>query len=199
MDKTINISRIIKMALTIDKRFTRLITAILLFIIAIPGFAAKPLKDKDRQRLINVVRERYTETMMQGAEVIRIGGKNVLVTVVGTKSGPNSQRMAQVKAARAAGEYLQASSNKSLTVYEVTDNQSYKLSDKASASGSSHNSATSSNISQKTDDASTIETSEKFTDRMVQTSFTQVNHIEPLCNLGSVAGEIVYAYYMIIE
>lgn len=177
----------------------RLIAAILLFAIAFPVFAAKPLKDKDRQRLIEVVKQRYNETMMQGAEVIKIGGKNVLVAVVGAKKGPSSQRVAQVKAARAAGEYLQAASNKSVTVYEVTDNQSYKLSDKASESGSTHNSATSSNISQKTDDASTIETSEKFTDRMIQTSFTQVNHIEPLCNLGAADGEIVYAYYIIID
>lgn len=187
------------MAHIIDKHFFRLISALLLLLISVPTHASKPLKDSDRQKLVNAVKQHYAETMMQGAEVIKIGGKNILVSIVGAKKAPNSQRVAQVKAARTAGEYLQTASNKSITVYEVTDNQSYSLTDEASAYGSTHNSESSSNLGQKTGDVSTTETSEKFTDRMIHTSFTQVNHIEPLCNIGLCDGENIYAYYMIIE
>lgn len=187
------------MAHTISRHLVRWGAAIVLLAMAAPCLAAKPLKDKDRQQLVNVVKQHYDETMMQGAEVIRIGGKNILVSVVGVKKGANSQRVAQVKAARTAGEYLQAASNKSVTVHEVTDNNSYSLKDKALDSGRTHNSVASSNIEQQTEDITTIETSEKFTDRILQTSFTEVNHIEPLCRLGISDGEIIYAYYLILK
>lgn len=179
--------------------FVRVVTVIFCLALSIPSFASGTLNEKELQDLITVVRQRYAQTMMQGAEMIKIDGRNVLVAVVGTKKGPSSQRVAQVKAARTAGEFLQAASNKSVTVYEVTDNTSYSIKDKASETGSTLNSATTSVIEQKAEDVTTTETSENFSDSMVQTSFTQVNHIQSLCSLGMSDGEIVYAYYMILK
>lgn len=136
---------------------------------------------------------------MQGSELFKIGKKKALVSIVGVKKTPNSQRVAQLKAARSAGEFLQAASNKSVTVYEVIDKKAYTLNDSASESGHTTNSASVSNLSQEVEDVSTVESSETFSDKIIQSSLTRVKRMEPLCNLGMTDGELIFAYFTLID
>lgn len=186
------------MALTTDKILARLrILAVVTFFVSvsISCFAAKPLDPKDKAKLTEMVKTQYQASGMEGSTVYKFKGRMILVTIVGVKQSPNAQRVAQVKASRSAGEYLQSSTNKSVSVYEVVDKESYAMTDN---SGIASNAATS-EITQSTSDNTAVETEEIFTDKMVQSSMSMVNHIEPLSKIGLEGNQVIFAYYMIVK
>ena len=160
---------------------------------------SKPLSDKDRIKLADIARRHYSLTMMDGASVYRFNGRDILLVITEVKKSPNAQRVGQVKAGRAAGEFLQSAANKSVTVYAVSEGSSYSMSDKSSEDSRSAGATVSDEITQSTDDLSTTETEETFSDKIVQSSLTRVGHIEPLCRIGNDGNNIIFAYFMILE
>ena len=82
---------------------------------------AQSLSTEALTALANSVKQHYAFTMAEGASVHKIHEGNVLVAVVSIKKSQNMHRVAQVKAARIAGEYLEGSMNKSVTVYETIE------------------------------------------------------------------------------
>lgn len=160
---------------------------------------SKPLSDKDRTKLAAIARNHYAATMMDGASVYRFKGRDILLVIVEVKKSTNSQRVGQVKASRAAGEFLQSATNKSVTVYEVSDGSSYSLKDTGEEHGSSSGSTVSNNISQDTSDITATAIEEQFSDKIVQSSMTRVGHIEPLCRLGTEGNNVTFAYFLILE
>lgn len=179
----------------------RLLASILLCVVccAIASAKSDPLSEKDRLEFAEIARRHYASTMMDGASVYRFKGRDLLLVIVQVKSSPNVQRVGQVKASRAAGEFLQTATNKSVTVYETSEGSSYSLKDSSKENGSSSGSSVSDVISQNTSDMTTTETSESFSDEIVQSSLTRVGHIEPLCRLGAEGGYQTFAYFMILE
>ncbi len=172
------------------KMCRRLLTCIMLFLVCGIGVCAKPLSEKDRLKLADIARNNYAVTAMDGASVYRFKGEDILLVTVEVKKSPNAQRIGQVKASRLAGEFLQTAQNKSVTVYEVSDLNSYSLEDKGEVSG---------RVSQQTSDQSTMSTEENFSDKIIQSSITRVGHIEPLCRVGVQGNNIVFSYFLIIE
>lgn len=174
-----------------------------LILCAICGMTAyagsKPLSDKDRTKLAAIARNHYAATMMDGASVYRFKGRDILLVIVEVKKSTNSQRVGQVKASRAAGEFLQSATNKSVTVYEVSDGSSYSLKDTGEEHGSSSGSTVGNKISQETSDMTATATEEQFSDKIVQSSMTRVRHIEPLCRLGAEGNNVIFAYFLILE
>jgi hypothetical protein len=158
-----------------------------------------PLSEKERMEFANVARQHYAMTMMDGASVYRFKGRELLLVIVQVKSSPNVQRVGQVKATRAAGEFLQSATNKSVTIYETGESNTYSLKDKSEEKGTSAGATVSDIISQGTSDITTTETTETFSDQIVQSSLTRVSHIEPLCRLGAENGYQTFAYFMILE
>lgn len=136
---------------------------------------------------------------MEGTSIYRLKRKNILVTVVGVKKSPNAQRVAQVKASRNAGEFLQGAYNRSVTVYETVDNSSYSLSDDATSSGVTENSITGSSIEQNSNDVTKTEIEENFSDKTIQSSLTSIRQIQPLCKISGDLSQEVYAFYIIME
>lgn len=162
-------------------------------------FAEKPLSEKVRLQLSDIAKRHYEATMMEGASVFRFKGRDILVVIVEVKKSPNAQRVGQVKASRSAGEFLQSATNKSITVYEVSDGSSYSMEDRATERGSSSGTVVSDNILQGTSDITTLETEEHFSDKIVQSSMTRVGHIEPLCRLSADRTTLTFAYFLILE
>lgn len=160
---------------------------------------SKPLSDKDRTKLAAIARNHYAATMMDGASVYRFKGRDILLVIVEVKKSTNSQRVGQVKASRTAGEFLQSATNKSVTIYEVSDGSSYSLKDTGEEHGVSSGSTVSNNISQNTSDMTATATEDQFTDKIVQSSMTRVGHIEPLCRLGAEGNNVIFAYFLILE
>ena len=146
-----------------------------------------------------IARNHYSLTMMDGASVYRFKGRDILLAIVEVKKSPNSQRVGQVKASRMAGEFLQSATNKSVTIYEVSEGNSYSFNDKSEEHGTSSSKHVNSEITQGTSDLTTTATEEHFSDKIVQSSMTRVGHIEPLCRLGSDGNNLVFAYFMILE
>lgn len=167
--------------------------------IGITAVGAKPLSENDRVKLADVARRHYDATMMDGASVYRFKGRDILLVIVEVKKSPNAQRVGQVKASRAAGEFLQSATSKSVTVYEVSEGNSYSFTDSSEEHGSSSGAIVSDKIDQEMADITTTETQEQFSDKIVQSSLTRVGHIEPLCRLGADSGNVTFAYFMIIE
>ena len=161
--------------------------------------AAKPLSEKDRAKLAEVARNQYNLSMMDGASVYRFKGRDILLVITEVKKSPNAQRVGQVKASRLAGEFLQSATNRSVTVYEVSDGSSYDFSDKASENTTTQGSVTGDRISQSTSDITTTTTEETFSDKIIQSSITQVGHIEPLCRIGADGINMIMAYFLVIK
>lgn len=160
---------------------------------------AKPLTEKDRLKLAEVARTHYDMIMMEGASIIKFKGRDILLVIVDVKKTPNSQRVAQVKASRMAGEFLKEATNKSVTVYSLLDDNSYSLKDKSEELGSTSGSIIDDNISQTTKDMTTTSTEEYFSDKIIQSSNSRVKHIEPLCRISDNASNITFAYFLVIE
>ncbi len=181
--------------------FRRLLSCIIMCAVCCIAVSAKtkPLSEKDRVEFASIARTHYAATMMDGASIYRFKGRDILLVIVEVKKSPNAQRVGQVKASRAAGEFLQSANNKSVTVYAVSDSNSYSFKDKSEESSSTSGTNVSDRITQGTSDLKTTETEETFSDKIVQSSLTRVGHIEPLCRLGAEGGGITLAYFMIIE
>ena len=181
--------------------FRRLVSCIVMCAVCCTAVCAKtkPLSDKDRTKFAEIARNHYAATMMDGASVYRFKGREILLVIVEVKKSPNAQRVGQVKASRSAGEFLQSATNKSVTVYAVSEGNSYSFKDKGEESSSTSGTNVSDRITQGTSDLKTTETEETFSDKIVQNSLTRVGHIEPLCRLGAEGGNVTFAYFMILE
>ena len=160
---------------------------------------SKPLSEKDRSQLADIARSHYNMTMMDGASVYRFKGRDILLVIVDVKKSPNAQRVGQIKASRAAGEFLQSATNKSVTVYEVSEDNSYAFKDKSVEHGSTSGTTVSDRLEQGTADITATATEETFSDKIVQSSITRVGHIEPLCRIGAEGNNITLAYFLVIE
>lgn len=173
----------------------RIINCILVLILVLCSAevcnGAKILSDKEKNKLCDIVKEGFVQTQMTGTSIRKIKRKHILVSIVEVKKTANSQRVAQVKAARDAGEFLNGAVNHSVTVYESEEGDSYDLKDKESGSASG--------ITQHTSDISTRTTEENFSDKIVQSALTQVKNIQPLCKISSAGPTEIYAFYMIVK
>ena len=137
--------------------------------------------------------------MMEGANAYKTCDGTILVVTVVVKKSPTMQRVAQVKATRIAGEYLQGAVNKSVTVYENSQENDYTLSDNASESSISKNTEASSNIQQTVNDQSLIKTEEHFSDKIIQSTLTRVNRMQPLSRFTGEDGYQVFAFFLFLE
>lgn len=160
---------------------------------------SKPLSEKDRLQLTVIARNHYNMTEMDGASVYRFKGREILLVIVDVKKTPNAQRVGQVKAARTAGEFLQSATNESVTVYEVSEDDSYAFKDKSVEYGSTSGTTVSDRMEQGTSDITATATQETLSDKIVQSSITRVGHIEPLCRVSAEGNHIVLAYYLVME
>lgn len=160
---------------------------------------AQLLEDMVMFQLSETVKQRYAATFMESSDIYKTKQGHVLVTVVSVKKSPNMQRVAQVKAARAAGEFLEGVTNKSVTTYETIDNNSYSMTDKAEENSSTHNSGVSSDIKQNVSDITARQTEERFSDKVVQSSLTRVGNMSPLCRFTGEDGMQMFAYYLILK
>lgn len=178
---------------------SRALISLLLLVIPALSITGKPLSENDRIKLADIARNHYATTMMDGASMYRFKGRDILIVIVDVKKSANTQRVAQVKASRAAGEFLHAATNKSVTVNEVSEGNSYSFKDKSEEHGSTSGTSVSDEIEQGTADMTTTETQEHFSDKIVQSSLTRVGHIEPLCRIGTDGVNVTFAYFLIIE
>ena len=181
------------------KAFYRIVVILLCMSAIGVAMAAKPYSEKEKIKLADIARQRYNETRMDGASIYRYKGRNVLIVITEVKKSPNSQRVGQVKASRLAGEFLQGATNKSLTVYEVSEGNSYSFQDEGTEKSSTSGNLSGESITQTTGDFTTTETHETFSDKIIQSSITQVGHIEPLCTINATGGYITFAYFMILN
>lgn len=144
------------------------------------------------------VQRRYGQSQMDGVYILKLKGEKFLVSLVSVKPGPDMQRLAQVKARRQFGEFLQGVKNESVTVYEVIDSKSYKMEDETSEISVSLNVANRSTIEQNSMDKSTKTTEETFTDKTIQRSFARVSHMESLVHFVGNEGFHIFVYYIIL-
>ena len=160
---------------------------------------AQSLSTEALTALANSVKQHYAFTMAEGASVHKIHEGNVLVAVVSIKKSQNMHRVAQVKAARIAGEYLEGSMNKSVTVYETIEKDSYSLNDESKEINANQNSLASTTIDQNVSDKTERVTEENFSDKIIQSSLTRVNHMEPLTRFIGEKGSQLFAFYIILK
>ncbi len=146
------------MFLPLKQTYISILTILVVMTIGVMNADAKPLTENDRLQLADIARRHYETTMMDGASVYRFKGRDILLITTEVKKSPNAQRVGQVKASRAAGEFLQSATNKSVTVYEVSEGNSYSFKDKSEEHGSTSGTTVSDEIEQGTADMATTET-----------------------------------------
>lgn len=199
MDRTINTNRGIRMERTGDDNACLRIIISLLLLLSSMIINAQSLSTEALTALANSVKQHYAFTMAEGASVHKIHEGNVLVAVVSIKKSQNMHRVAQVKAARIAGEYLEGSMNKSVTVYETIEKDSYSLNDESKEINANQNSLASTTIDQNVSDKTERVTEENFSDKIIQSSLTRVNHMEPLTHFIGEEGSQLFAFYIILK
>ena len=178
----------------IVKRFI----TIFLFTIITLSCAAQILQGDNLFLLVSQVKQQYSITMMEGSSVYRTKAGDVLVTLVTVKEGPNMQRVAQVKATRLAGEYLQAATNKSITVYEIVEKDSYVITDDVTENSETKDTQVESDINQGVMESQVHQSEENLSDKVIQTSLTHVAHMSPLTRFVGEGGTWIFAYYIIL-
>lgn len=198
MVRITNTSKVIKMAHIEDNGFYSR-TLLLLVTLLSSHINAQSLKTDALMRLANDVKQHYSITMTEGASVHKTSEGNALVAIVSVKKSPSMQRVAQVKAARVAGEYLKGSINKSVTVYENIENESYTFSDEANEDSKTQNATSSSTIEQNVSDKTEKTSEVNFSDKIIHSSLTRVNHMEPLTRFIGEEGSQLFAFYIILK
>lgn len=199
MDRTINTNRGIRMERTGDDNACLRIIISLLLLLSSMIINAQSLSTEALMKLAATVKQYYSITLMEGASIHKTSEGKVLVAIVSVKKSPSMQRVAQVKAARTAGEYLQGAANKSVTIYETIDKDSYSLNDESKEISVSQNSSVSSTIDQNVSDITERTTEENFSDAIIQSSLTKVNHMEPLTRFFGEDGTQLFAFYLILK
>lgn len=160
---------------------------------------AQQLSPNTMGYLAACVQQQYAMTMMEGATAYKTSDGTILVVTVAVKRSSTMQRVAQVKATRTAGEYLQGAMNKSVTVYESTQESGYTLSDNAIESSISKNAEIASNLQQSVEDQSLMKTEERFSDKIIQSTLTRVNYMQPLTRFTGEDGYQVFAYFLFLK
>lgn len=172
---------------------------ILIGILYLSFINAQSLSDRTLMKLATDIKRQYAITMMEGATMHKTSDGHVLVSVVSVKKSPTMQRVAQVKAARVAGEYLEGARNKSVTVYETIDRQSYSLNDNAEEQSHTSNSMSSSTINQDVSDSTQRVSEDNFSDKIIQSSLTRIRKMEPLTRFAGEDGTQIFVFYLVMK
>ena len=160
------------------------------------------ISSKQKQRLSEQVREDVMNQVMTGTQVYKIKHQYVLVTVVMASSKMNLSaqiRVADMKARRNLGEFLEGAKNHSVSVYHTEQEESeVYLSDNGSLRKMDH-SGIGSDIHSNVNETDKSRTTEFFSDRDVQESVSNIGKMQSLMRFTDAEGENVYAYYIMLS
>lgn len=173
-------------------------TRIFLLLLLAVGFNAigfAQLSEKNKQTLTEAVKMAYQLNGMEGTQVYKVGVHRVIVSVVEVqeKLGSTQQsRIAQMKASRAAAEFLVGTKNRAVSVY---DSDSFS-DDQYRASTESDEDHV---IAQSKNEGSSSVSSEHFSDKIIQESLAKIQGMQPLLKFAVGSGKAMYAYYIVID
>ena len=142
---------------------------------------------------------------MEGGQLFSVSAhSNALVVSVIVQSAQNlsqQNRVAQIKAARMASEFLEGAHGKSTTVYTMTSGNSESLSKESSSDQESERSYIGSELSNSISQGSSDYTQESFSDETIQTTMTEIagKGLQKLCMFKGPDGEKVFSYYIILK
>lgn len=167
--------------------------------LCVSSLHSQTISENARIKLANVIQQYYALHQMDGASVHKMKGHKILVAIASVKQRANMQRLAQLKATNIAGEFLRGASNHAIAIYETTDNNTYRMDDKSIEGSYTHNSASLSEMNQKTIDNSFIEKEEKFSERIIQESLTRISNMEALTQFAGENGMRTFAYFILLK
>ena len=178
----------------------RYITFVLAFLCISGAFAQ--LTDAETKLLATKVGMNYEEFGIEGAKVYQTPKHWTLVSIVTVTSDMNASqlnRQAQMKATRAAAEFLKGATNKSISIYDAYSNGETSFTEQNNSSVLYDENIISSNTSTGANEQTAHTETETMTDKIVQSSLAKIDGMQPLLKFNGDDGEIIYAYYMVIR
>lgn len=168
---------------------------LLLLAVSIPLEGLAQLSEKNKSSLTQAVRAAYQLNGLEGAQVYKTGSYRVLVSIVEVSDNLGStqqSRIAQMKATRAASEFLEGANNRAISVYDsdsFSDDQ-YRASTELGEDYS---------VAQSKSEGSSTASSEHFSDKIIQESRAKIQGMQPLLKFAVGSGKAMYAYYIVID
>lgn len=99
----------------------RIIIIVLLLIISVDAIFSQQLSNSEKVSIVNYAKRVYQKEKTDGCRIITCGKTHVLLTTITIKESSAMQRVAEVKALRAAGEFLQGASTESISTIVIDD------------------------------------------------------------------------------
>lgn len=163
------------------------------------------LSDSEREKLETKVKADYLHTQMEGATIYKTskGHRVLVVSTVVTSSQNISQmnRVAQIKAARLAGEFLKGAKNKSVSVYNTESSSSETFEHEQSNVMGSSGSTIGSEVGYSTKEGENQSESESFSDSVLQEATQKAagRGMQKLMSFRGPDEEKVFAFFMIVD
>ncbi len=165
--------------------------------------ATAQLSEKEKTSLAETVRKNYEQFGIDGSNVYQTSRHWTLVSVVtvspNQKAGQQS-RQAQVKASRAAIEYLKGAVNNSFSVYDSYSNDETSLTEGQGNSTTLNGQTVGSQTYSSANEQTLSSEKETLSDKIVQSSISEVDGMQPLLKFeDKEEGVNVFAYYIVIS
>lgn len=160
------------------------------------------LSDAEETKLAEKVKTNYEEFGIEGSKVYQTSKHWVLVTVVTVTSDmkiSQQNRQAQMKASRAAVEYLKGAKNNSISVYDAYSEDKTSLTERNNSDVKQKDMTINSTTSTGANESSVKSEQETMSDKIVQSSIAKIDGLQTLLKMKGEEGETAYAYYMILS
>ena len=95
------------------------IIIVLLLIVNWGSVSSQSLSDSEKTAMANYAKRVYKKEKADGCRIVTSGKTNVLLTTITVKESSVMQRVAEVKALRAAGEFLQGANTESISTIVI--------------------------------------------------------------------------------
>ncbi len=161
------------------------------------------LSDREIETLAERVRNNYEMMgVADGVRVYQTSRHRVLVclsTIDSDMKLSEKNRQAELKATRAAREFLKGAKNKSITIYNAYSEKVETLHDSKGNSVNEGLGTIDSNTNSSINELSTSVEKETMSDKIIQESGAKLDGIQILMKFTGEDGETIYAHYLLIS
>lgn len=176
-----------------------LLMGVLWMLIGLPSLAQ--LSTKQKERLIESVKADVIDRGLTGTQVYKVKRQYVLVTteIASSKMNASAQtRIAEIKARRNMGEFLEGAKNHAVSVYETTQEETEDYTSDQRSHRAMEDQSVSSDVAYKVDEQALSRSSERFSEKDIQESMSKIGNMQQLARFMDADGETVYAYFVLL-
>jgi len=177
-------------------------TIITCLALLLPIGAIAQLSEEEKLILAQKVRTNYELSGIDGTQIYQTPNHWTLVTLVSVspdQKAAQQSRQAQVKATRAAVEFLKGTVNSSVTVYDAFSNDETSMTENQGTSTSMDNQTIGSKTTSSVNEQTVKSEKETMSDKIVQSAIDKIDGMQALIKFeDKEEGVNLFAYYIVI-